>query len=74
MRKRSAVSDLMSPQRKLLLSVEEAAIVLSLGRNSTYDLILRGRIESIKIGRLRRVPVEALHRFVSQQVLQAKGI
>ncbi len=72
MQKRSTVSDQVLPQKKLLVSVEEAAVILSLGRNTIYELVLRGRIASIKIGRLRRVPVTALHEFVNQQLLQVK--
>ena len=72
MQKRSTVSDQVLPQKKLLVSVEEAAVILSSGRNTIYELVLRGRIASIKIGRLRRVPVTALHEFVNQQLLQVK--
>jgi len=61
----------LAPDAKLLLSVEEAAQVLSLGRNTAYDLVLGGQIASIKIGRLRRVPLEALRAFVVRQLEQA---
>jgi excisionase family DNA binding protein len=49
---------------KLLLRPEEVAERLSLGRTTVYEAIRSGRLESLKIGASRRVPVEALDRFV----------
>jgi excisionase family DNA binding protein len=47
----------MSP---VLLTVEEAADALALGRTKVYELLDAGALRSIKIGRARRIPVEAL--------------
>ncbi len=55
---------------KLLLTIEEAAQASGLGRSFMYELVLRRKIASVKIGRYRRVPVTALELFVSQQVEQ----
>jgi excisionase family DNA binding protein len=49
---------------KLLLTAEEASEVLSLGRTVIYELMARGELESVVIGRSRRVPAEALAAFV----------
>lgn len=49
----------------LLLTVEEAARRLGIGRTIAYGLVATGHLESVKIGRLRRVPVDALSRFVA---------
>ncbi len=54
--------------RKLLLTVDEAARRLSLGRSHLYQLVMRGDIGSIKLGRSRRIPVAALERFVSERL------
>lgn len=52
----------------LLVSVEEAAALLGLGRADFYARFLAtGRIESLKIGRRRLVPREALERFVTEE-------
>src|SRR5262249_41164256 len=40
----------------LLLTVEEAAQRLRLGRTLVYQLISSGELESVTVGRLRRVP------------------
>jgi excisionase family DNA binding protein len=50
----------------LLVTPEEAARRLSLGRTTVYSLIASGVLESIRIGRLRRVPVAALGRYVER--------
>lgn len=49
----------------LLLTVEEAARRLRIGRTQMYQLLSSGAVESVCIGRLRRVPVESLHDYVS---------
>jgi excisionase family DNA binding protein len=50
---------------RLLLTVEEAAERLSIGRTKAYELMASGELESVTIGRCRRVPVEALEPFVA---------
>jgi excisionase family DNA binding protein len=50
------------PER-VLLTVEEAAEQLGIGRTLTYKLISSGEIESIRIGRLRRVPTAAIQDY-----------
>lgn len=48
----------------LLLTPEEAAKALRIGRNKVYELIASGELPSVKLGRCRRIPVDALRRFV----------
>lgn len=48
----------------LLLTPEVAAERLSCGRTKVYELIRTGALESVKVGRLRRVPVDALNAYV----------
>jgi excisionase family DNA binding protein len=50
----------------LLLTVEEAARVLGIGRTLMYSLIASGEVESVPIGRLRRVPSECLAEYVAR--------
>jgi excisionase family DNA binding protein len=52
-------------QDGLLLTVEEAARRLRLGRTLVYRLISSGQLESVKVGRLRRVPAECLPEYVA---------
>ena len=51
---------------RLLLTVEEAADQLCIGRTTMYALIKDGDIESVQIGRLRRVPADALPAFLAR--------
>lgn len=48
----------------VLLTVEDAAQALALGRTKVYELVESGALRSVKIGRSRRIPVQALHEFV----------
>lgn len=49
---------------RLLITVEEAARRLTIGRTMMFALVHDGCIESVRIGRLRRIPVDALAAFV----------
>jgi excisionase family DNA binding protein len=49
----------------LLLTVEEAARRLRIGRTTMYALISGGAIESVTIGTLRRIPAECLAVYVT---------
>ena len=49
----------------LLLTVEESAILLRLGRTQTFELIMRGKIQSVKIGRRRLVVRNGLDNYVA---------
>lgn len=54
-----------TPEGKLLLTVEEAANKLGIGRTVMYRLVSSGAVESVTLGRLRRVPSECLDEFVT---------
>ncbi|KPM52729.1 hypothetical protein ACG83_24960 [Frankia sp. R43] len=45
---------------KLLLTTDEAAETLGIGRSTLYDLIRSGKLRTVKIGRRRLVPAAAL--------------
>lgn len=49
---------------KLLLTVVEAAHRLGIGRTLMYELLSSGQIASVHVGRLHKVPVDALVKFV----------
>jgi len=48
----------------LVLTVEEAADRLGVGRTVMYALVSSGAVESVRIGRLRRIPADALVAFL----------
>ncbi|MEU1558204.1 excisionase family DNA-binding protein [Streptomyces scabiei] len=49
-----------------LLTVEEAARRLRIGRTTCFALVRSGELESITVGHLRRVPVDAIPEFVTR--------
>ena len=51
---------------KLLLTIEEAAQQLSLGRSLLYEQLQRGTIPSVRIGRSRRIRRSDLEAFVAE--------
>lgn len=55
---------------RVLLTVEEAAHQLGIGRTKAYDLISTGELESVQIGRLRRVPISAITEYAARLVDQ----
>ncbi|MFJ5534483.1 excisionase family DNA-binding protein [Streptomyces sp. NPDC093261] len=50
----------------LLLTVEEAARRLGIGRTTCFGLIASGELESVKVGSLRRIPADALAAYVAR--------
>lgn len=54
----------------LLVTVEEAARRLSIGRTATYLLVLKGELQSVKIGRTRRVVVASLNDYIRRLLEQ----
>lgn len=51
---------------KLLLTVTEAAGRLGIARSFAYRLVLAGTINSVKIGKARRIPTYELDRYIRQ--------
>jgi excisionase family DNA binding protein len=52
---------------RLLLTVPEAARRLGIGRSLLYELLAADEVESIHVGRLRRIPADALVAYVDRQ-------
>ncbi|MFD5236719.1 helix-turn-helix domain-containing protein [Streptomyces tendae] len=51
----------------VLLTVEEAARCLRVGRTTCYALIRAGELESLTIGGLRRVPADAPAAYLARR-------
>jgi excisionase family DNA binding protein len=52
----------------LLLTPEQAATELGVGRTRMYALLAGGDVSSVKIGRSRRVPRAALQEYIDRLV------
>ena len=53
---------------RLLLSVSEAGHRLHVSRPVLYDLIRSGKLRSLRVGRVHRIPVWALDEFVAAEL------
>jgi excisionase family DNA binding protein len=57
-------SDEAASADKVLLTTEEAAERLGVGRSTLYALIRSGKLRTVKIGRRRLVPVTAIPQLI----------
>jgi len=59
----------VSPEidNRLLLKVPEAARLLRISRNLAYELVARGELPSVRLGRVIRVPRRGLEEWIARQ-------
>jgi excisionase family DNA binding protein len=62
----------ITPAERLMLTVEQSAELLGLGRTTTYELVMSGTIESVHVGRRRLIPRSALDRFI-ERLMEAQS-
>lgn len=48
-----------------VIKVEDLARMLSIGRNTAYELVRSGKIRSVKIGRTYRIPRTAVEEYLN---------
>ena len=60
-------------QTRYLMSPEELAEFLGLGRTSTYRLLASGEIPCVRIGRLRKVRRSDVDAFIEARLEQTSG-
>lgn len=58
----------MNGTTKLLLTIPQVAVALSLGRSTVYELVQRGELPVVHIGRAVRIRSEDLTRFTQELV------
>jgi excisionase family DNA binding protein len=56
----------MTADSQLLFTPEQAAAKLAAGRTTIYALMASGELQSVKIGRSRRIPSVALKEYVGK--------
>ena len=57
-----------APVERVLLTVEEVSEALHIGRTRVFALIAAKEITSVKIGNLRRVPVDAVREYAARLI------
>ena len=65
-----ATTPVFDERRLVVLTVEEAAQRLSIGRTTMYALLKAGHINSVRIGRLRRIPAEELIAYTARLIAE----
>lgn len=56
------------PAAKILYRVEDAAELMSLSRTAIFDLIRTGDLDTIKVGRRRRIPLSSIEAYVTRHL------
>ncbi len=57
----------MFNQYEDIMSVSDVAEVLFIGRNRTYELLNKGLIKGFRIGRIWKIPKEAVQDYIRSQ-------
>ena len=57
---------------KELLTVDEVAEVLYLGKNTVYELLSSGELKGIKFGRVWRIPRNSIKVMIEEKTLWKK--
>ena len=61
-------------QNRRLLSPLEAGEIIGVRRSKIHQLLREGQIRSFKLGRLRKIPADAIADFIEKQLAaQGKG-
>ena len=50
----------------VLVTVEEAAVLLRIGRTTAYELVMSGKLKSVKVGRRRLVVRDGIRDYVGE--------
>ncbi|SDJ21795.1 DNA binding domain-containing protein, excisionase family [Actinokineospora alba] len=62
-----------SMPERVLFTVEEAAAQLGIGKTLTWRLVGTGELDSVRIGRLRRVPKAAIAAYAARLIADQTG-
>ena len=54
------------PAEPICVRVNDAARMIGVGRTKLYELISRGELETVKIGKATRITTASLHRLVER--------
>jgi excisionase family DNA binding protein len=55
---------------RTMLTPEQAAEALGIGRTTMFALIKSGEIESVRVGRLRRVPLDSIEAYTNRLITE----
>lgn len=55
---------------RIMLTVEQTAAALNIGRTTVFALIKSGELRSLHIGRLRRIPLDEIQAYTTRLTTQ----
>jgi excisionase family DNA binding protein len=64
----TAAADQVRATQPLALRPAEAAQALSLSHSALYALLMRGELKSLKVGRVRLIPISELNAFIGRRL------
>lgn len=67
-------ADQFVAQPPVLLTVEEAARAMAVGRTTVYHLLAAGSLRSVRIGRARRIPLDAIRAYVAELAAEQREV
>lgn len=62
----------MTKQALMMLSIPEAAEILGLTPKGMWGMVGRREIESVKVGRLRKISLTAIEEYIAQRTTPAR--
>jgi excisionase family DNA binding protein len=61
----------MATETPLLLTIEQSAKLVGIGRTTAYSLVKSGEWKTIKIGKLRRLTREILETWIQTKIAES---
>lgn len=55
----------------ILLTVDEVCARLCIGKTYAYSLLKNGKLKSVKLGHLRRIPLSALESYIDSLITES---
>jgi excisionase family DNA binding protein len=62
-----------TPFEPALMKIEPACRYLDIGRSKLYELIRKGKLDAVKIGKSARITTASLKRFVESLPASSRG-
>lgn len=64
--RKEAITTTTPETARLVYTIDEAAAALRISRTKLYELLADSQIESVHIGRSRKIPADALHAYLAR--------
>ena len=62
----------MNESKGRLISIEELMKQLDIGKTTAYQLLSSGELRALKIGRVWKIPEDAVDHYVSEKIMKSE--